>query len=178
MDAGIRFEDGYANHFQSFVRPSVRYSVTPNLRFGAGYAYFFNDDNSGYEHRPHQDLFWNIPIASTQLKTRFRFEQRYFHTSTTSFIQLRYRFRLGFEESIYKTPQWDLRADLSNEILLCTGERVAYNNIDQNRVYVGLRAYSHHFVFLFGYQFTAVPGQQTNTLKLVHIIRQGIRYNF
>jgi hypothetical protein len=176
-DAGIRFEDGYTNHFQSFIRPSFLYQVSNSTRLALGYAYFFNDDNEGFEHRPFQDVFWNVRIASIELKTRFRFEQRYFHTSTNDYLQLRYRFRLTWEKSIYKREYWDFRTDANNEILLCTGERVAYNNIDQNRTYVGFRIYAKSWILMMGYQLTAVPGQQSNSLKMLHLLRQGIRYN-
>ncbi|TNE73899.1 DUF2490 domain-containing protein [bacterium] len=172
-DFGFRFDDGFSNHYQSFLRTALGYRLSNNGRLGIGYAYFNNDDNTGYEHRIFQDGNLQNKWGEIELKHRLRIEERFFF-GNKDLQHLRVRYQIAYRPKWFSKDGYTLFGDFSDELMFAFGSQTASHHIDQNRVYSGLKVETNYSSVLMGYQFTCIPGLKKSNSIIDHIVRVGL----
>lgn len=127
---------------QMLLRGSIQYQLFDNLTVGSGYAFvhteqFEKPDNPFVENRIFQDVLTQQKIATSVLKHRFRFEQRFIENKD---FKSRFRYQLGLDVPIYQNTEKNqlLYATMYNEIFMNTDETSRKKNVfDRNRLYFG-----------------------------------------
>ncbi len=126
-------------HFDlGVVRPAVGYAITDRPIAHAGYGWFVSDpkgrDEFG-EHRPWQQLIWNVSVGDLTVQSRTRLEQRFVETDGDTGWRLREFVKttvpLAADNRTFASVWDELFWDLNDTDW---GQRAGFR---QNRVFVG-----------------------------------------
>lgn len=135
------------------IRVQVRYKVNEKIDLGSGFAYFSvatQDPNveSGFnkpEYRIQHDLVLKQNFGKINLNHRYQIEERFFQKfdtqgliSGTTFA-MRFRYRIQGDYIFWKKENQSLKAILSDEIMINTGNGIVKNTFDQNRIYAAFQ---------------------------------------
>jgi hypothetical protein len=172
-DEGEHFELGV-------VRPAVGYAITDRLVAHLGYGWFVADpkgrDEFG-EHRPWQQLTWNIPVGDVTVQSRTRLEQRFVETDGDTGWRLREFVKttvpLSADKRVFASVWDELFWDLDDTDW---GQRAGFR---QNRAFVGpgwFLGEGKHVSLEVGYlnQWVDRPGED----KLNHVLSIWLFVNF
>ncbi len=127
---------------QMLLRGSVQYVLFDNLTVGTGYAFvhteqFEKPDVPFVENRIFQDVITQQKVATSVLKHRFRFEQRFIEHQD---FKSRLRYQLGLDIPLYQNTDknQNLYATMYNEVFMNMDENSRKTNaFDRNRLYFG-----------------------------------------
>ncbi len=124
------------------------------------------------ELRPHVELDYRHKIQALDISHRYRLEERFTRRTENGALaqgydfQFRFRYRLQAQYPLLRPSSGrDLKAVVSDEILLNLGHRVVRNTFDGNRLYAGLN-----------YRFSPVFQLEAGYMKFVQEKKNGDDY--
>lgn len=141
LDLHARWRDGAGELDTTIVRPAVGYALTPRVTLLGGYAWVATHPSGPGqgqkdEHRPWQQLTWNVPVAGFTLVSRSRLEQRFVDDGSETGWRLRQFLRasrpLGADGRRYVTAYDEVFLEFNDTRW---GQRAG---LRQNRAFAGL----------------------------------------
>ena len=109
------------------------------------------------------------------------FGLNFVHSVNDYTFNLRFRYRLDFQRSLWRKDEKQLWVQFGNEVMINAGKSIQYNYFDQNRTYGGLM-YDLNKSFSVQAQFMYIWQQLSNgvTLDKISVIRFNVyhRINF
>jgi len=184
IDGQFRFVQDLES-MQHMVRIGANYDITSKLSVvPIGYSYIWNykygKQPSGYvndEMRIWQQVFYKHKVSYVAMNHRLRLEERFIQHHTTanegtpesdkfSEYQFRLRYRILANIPLNKKSMDPKTVYLSiwDEAFVSWGKNVTYNNINQNRIFVGP-----------GYQFTKKLAIQAGFIHQILIKSNGAK---
>lgn len=187
-DFHLRTKEDFTKDFlQSIVRLGLTYYVKDNTKLTAGYAYVnhFPADNhadiSQPEHRPWQQIQWQVNSSKLRLMHWLRLEERFRHKikdndELAPGYSFNYRTRYNF---LLMTPLGkkafapkSLSFVANDEVHINFGKQIIYNTFDQNRFFLGLAYHTNkHDNLQFGYMNVFQQLAAGNSYRSNHVIR-------
>lgn len=186
-DASYRRRDGFSEHSQFIVRAGLGYSIKPNLRVSAGFAYsgFYTQDTlNRVEYRPHQEILLRSSFKNIRINNRVRIEERFFNSlgNSNNTFNVRFRYSLMVTIPIAKlsktNPDSMFLLTVGDEIFINAGKETPTQTFDQNRFIVSPvfqlnKNLSISPVWNSQYASTATSGRYRQT----HVFWLQIRHN-
>lgn len=147
LDAGFRWRDGVGDKLAYIVRGGVGYSLSPNLRFGGGFAFmgvYGEKQIIRHEYRPYQELLVKDQLGKLTISHRFRVEERIFKDEVLDLATVDFNFRFRYAVMLgiplanlsSKDPNRRLILNLGDEIFLNAGKEISHRIFDQNRLII------------------------------------------
>lgn len=160
------FENNQQHHFIVHSRLHYKFLKNADISFGLTYSLQSPQDPNSTsvlvvpEIRPVQEINYSNPISKKlTIQHRIRIDERFIHKNDSKVLldgydfnfRIRYRlqasYKLSKEES--KTPT---TLKLADELMVNAGNRIVYNQFDQNRIYAGIeQGLSKNFAVELGY---------------------------
>lgn len=177
-----------AENEQLIIRPWVDYNINKNLQLAAGYSYIEN-----YHHREltqpidtHEDNVWvqlklKQKLEKMSFGHRFRFEHRWFETPVfvnDEFViadekttNNRFRYQLAFNVPFKRFESGKvLSIDVNDEVFLNMHDGLRVVGLNQNWVFVGLKAkLSDKVSIKSGYHDIVLPTGNPDEPRINHI---------
>jgi len=139
FDAQIRQRDNGEHLDLGVLRPGIGYALNDQLTVYAGYGWFATEPagrDEFLEHRPWQQLTWNLPVEGFTLQSRTRLEQRFLENRSETGHRLREFVKatipLQAENRLFVSLWDEVFFDLNDTDW---GQRGGFR---QNRAFVGL----------------------------------------
>lgn len=181
---------------QLLVHTQLRRMLPHGWNASACMGFFRQHANSAYEHnvisvpeiRPYLEAESRQELRRLTIKSRYRFEGRFFRNIANNtleesfrFRNFRFRYMLEFKQTLLQhkpSRQPLLYLCLSNEVMLNAGKRIVVNVFDQNRLYagVGLRA-AHNLWFEVAYMNQFIQRTTVNNFYNRHTPRLTVIHN-
>ncbi len=190
LDFQHRRQDLINYSSQQVLRPALAYTTKANVKFSLGTALFWhniNGQNPNYrfEARPYAFAEWKQPLGKVQVVHRSRFELRYNQNTLGAEVIDGYNFnyraghKLGLSIPLKIGQREDLSLEVYDEVLVNFGERIRFNYLDQNRIYLGVRRkLSEKLNMKLGYMYIFVPSGSTENFVTQHILVLGIGHKY
>lgn len=186
-DASYRWRHTFDEKSQYIVRAGLGYTIKPNLKVSAGFAYsnFYTQDTlNRFEYRPHQEIVYTSG-KNVKFNQRIRVEERFFNTINDPNSTFNFRFRYSFAVSIplfklsKNNPESLFLIRLSDEIFINAGKEAPTKTFDQNRFMVSPtfqlnKNFSISPTWNSQYASTATSGDYRQT----HVFWLQVRHNF
>jgi hypothetical protein len=190
----IRSKEDFVNDLSTgIVRPGITYYAHDRLRFTAGYAYinfYPADDHPGVsqpEHRPWQQMYWQVQGKRSRLVNTIRLEERYRRKIKNADeldegynfnFRARYNTLLLLPLSRNAFAANTLSFSINDEIMLNFGKKVVNNYFDQNRLLVGFAYHvTAHDYLQFGYMNLFQQLAAGNQYRMFHVARVFFYHN-
>jgi Protein of unknown function (DUF2490) len=180
-DLHLRTKEDFVNNFsQAIVRLGITYYINDATKFTIGYAnvvYFPGDNHikvTQPEHRPWQQLQWQMGFTKTRLMQSIRLEERYRRkiandsTLGTGYhfnFRLRYNIWFNIPLSSKGLVPKTLSFVVNNDVHINFGKEIIYNYFDQNRFFIGFR-----------YQFNEESNIQFGYMNIFQQLPAGNKY--
>ena len=194
LDLHLRSKEDFVNDLSTgIIRPGITYFVHDRLRLTAGYAYvnfFPADDHSGVsqpEHRPWQQVYWQVQGKKSRLVNTIRLEERYRRRIKNADelgdgyqfnFRMRYNTLLLLPLSSNAFAANTLSFSVNDEIMLNFGKQVVNNYFDQNRLLVGFAYHVTARDYLqFGYMNLFQQLAAGNQYRMFHVARVFFYHN-
>lgn len=190
LDFQHRRQDFLNYSSQQVLRPGIAYTSKSNVKFTLGTAVFWHNINKGNpvyrpEVRPYTFAEWKQPLGKIQVTHRSRFELRYNRNTNGAEVLEGYNFnyraghKLGLSIPLQSQKVKDLRLEVYDEVLINFGERIRFNYLDQNRIYVGIKGkLTAKSTFKLGYMYIFVPSGSSIDFVTQHILVLGIGHKW
>lgn len=194
LDLHLRTREDFITDLSTgIIRPGITYYASERLRFTAGYAYvnfFPADDHPGVsqpEHRPWQQVYWQVPGNRSRLVNTIRLEERYrrkIKDADELAEGYNFNFRARYSNALLLPLSRNafagntLSISLNNEVLVNFGKNVVNNYFDQNRLLIGFAYHMNSKDYLqFGYMnlFQQLPAG--NQYRMFHVARAYFYHN-
>ena len=194
LDLHLRTQEDFVKDLSTgIIRTGITYFASDRLRFTAGYAYanFFPADNhpgvSQPEHRPWQQVYWQVPGKRSRLVNTIRLEQRYRRkikdedelADGYSFnFRARYNTALLLPLSRKAFAANTFSLSMNNELFVNFGKQIVNNYFDQNRLLIGFAYHVSSKDYLqLGYMnlFQQLPAG--NHYRMIHTARVFFYHN-
>lgn len=179
-----RAEFGLATQ-QVLLRNGLTYTLTPNIRLTAGYAWVYTGRYGGFpfarafgEHRSYQQVSIRQPLPRVVFDHRYRLEQRWLQDFSRAGVphfwryQNRFRYQIKVDAPLGKSTKW--YAFGGDEIFVGFGVNKGASMFDQNRAFAGIGYnFSPRNKVEFGYmnqflqQRNGVIDESNHTLRIV-----------
>lgn len=187
-DVHLRTKEDFVTDLSTAIfRAGITYLVNDHLRFTAGYAYvnhFPADAHPGVsqpEHRPWQQLLWNVPGKRTRLLHVLRLEERYRRkildedelAEGYSFnFRMRYNLMAMFAMGEKAFAPNTISFLVNDEVMVNMGKEIVYNYFDQNRFFVGFAYHiDAHNNVQFGYMNVFQQTAAGDRYRSIHVPR-------
>lgn len=188
LDVHLRTKENLLSGFsQLLARPGVTYYITDDLRLTASYAFInhFPADNhkniSQPEHRPWQQLQWQVRYPKVRMMQWLRLEERFRrkikndNELAEGYLfnwRIRYNFLAQFPLSKKKFQPGTLSLVVGDELFVNFGKQVTYNYFDQNRLFAGFHYHVNKSDNLqFGYMNVFLQLAAGNRYRSLHTAR-------
>ena len=194
LDMHLRTKEDFVSDLSTAIfRPGISYFANDRLRFTLGYAYvnfFPADDHPGVsqpEHRPWQQVYWQIPGKRSRVINTIRLEERYRRKIKNADeldegynfnFRARYNTILLLPLSKNAFAKNTLSVSMNNELFVNFGKQIVNNYFDQNRLLVGFAYHVTEKDYLhFGYMnlFQQLPAG--NKYRMFHVARVFFYHN-
>jgi hypothetical protein len=160
------FENNQQHHF--IMHSRLHYKILQNADVAFGLTYSLQspqDPNSTSdlvvpEIRPVQEINYSNPITKKlTIQHRLRIDERFIHKNDSKVLldgyDFNFRFRYRLQAS-YKFSKEESKTTttlkVADELMLNAGDKIVYNQFDQNRVYVGVeQGLNKNFAIELGY---------------------------
>jgi hypothetical protein len=195
FDLQLRTKENFVNNFSAFiVRLGASYYINEATRITIGYAnalYFPGDNHQKVtqpEHRPWQQLQWQIKFTKTRLIQSIRLEERYRRQITNDstlgsayHFNYRVRYNIWYEIPFSRkglVPKM-LSFVVNNEIHINFGKEIVYNYFDQNRFFIGVKyPFNKQSNIQFGYMNIFQQLATGNKYRSNNVVRVFYFHNF
>ena len=172
---------------QMLIRTGLTYYITDDLKLTAAYAFInhFPSDNhkniSQPEHRPWQQLQWQVRYPKVRMMQWLRLEERFRrkikndNELAEGYLfnwRIRYNFLTQFPLSKKKFQPGTLSFVAGDEVFVNLGKQITYNYFDQNRFFAGFHYHvNKHDNLQFGYMNIFQQLAAGNRYRSLHTAR-------
>jgi hypothetical protein len=176
------------NWQQSLARIGIILKNNELLAFTLGYGHIITYPygkqpvpKTFLEHRIWQQVLLNTKFNKTEIKHRYRLEQRWLEQNNASWKYIN-RFRYQFWIDIPLTTiaqKKKLITSLYDEIFINFGKNVQKNIFDQNRLYIALGfGLSHNYALRLGYMNQIITKGDGTHQEMNHTLQISLHHNF
>ena len=176
-DYSHRYGGLFEKRTQWIGRVGLNYALNDKFSIALGYAYseYFTKNGVRRENRPWQQIQLENNISNFKISQRLRLEERFQEDRTSE--RFNYRLRYQVLGSVPLVSKQRLSVNVSDEVMVNTGEQVDGNRFDQNRLQAGVQIKLTANVFfapayLYIYQIQA----NKKDFRNINVLRTGLIY--